>query len=70
MILRQDDQPGTHSAPVKIAREINIDRRPVSCIIDQDLDLRLLMKPTVVRKLIKSSVPSFPSVDGIPYFQK
>ena len=34
MILSQEDYPGSHSAPAEIARELNMDRRPVSHIID------------------------------------
>ena len=47
MILSQEDQSGTHSTPVEIARELKIDRRSVPRIIGQDLDLRLLSKHKV-----------------------
>ena len=39
VILIKEDQPGTHSTPAEIARELNIDRRLVPYIIDQDPDL-------------------------------
>ena len=39
IVLIQEDQPETHSAPVEIAHELNIDHRSVSHIIDQDLYL-------------------------------
>ena len=42
MILCQKDKPGTHSTTAEITRKLNIDRRSVSRIIDQDLDLRPL----------------------------
>ena len=38
MILSQDNQPGTHSAPAKIACELNSDHQPVSHITVQGLD--------------------------------
>ena len=41
MILSKEDQPGTHSTPAEIVRELDIDCRSVSRIIDQDLDLVL-----------------------------
>ena len=39
IILSQEDQPGTHSTQTETARELKIDRRSVSHIIDQDLDI-------------------------------
>ena len=39
IVLIQEDQPETHSAPVEIAHELNIDHRSVSHITDQDLYL-------------------------------
>ena len=37
MILSKKDQPETHSTPAEIALELNVDRRSVFCIIDQNL---------------------------------
>ena len=36
---QEEDQPGTHSTPAEIALKLNIDRRSVSRITDQDFDL-------------------------------
>ena len=47
MILSQEYQPGAHPTPVDIARETNIDRRWVSCVIDQDLLFDSLTKHKV-----------------------
>ena len=47
IILSQEDQPGTHSAPKEIARELNIDHRSESRIIEQDLDLHPLRERKV-----------------------
>ena len=47
IILSQEDQPRTHSTPAEIARELNTNCQSVSCIIDQDLDLRPLRKSKV-----------------------
>ena len=55
MILSQEDYPGSHSAPAEIARELNMDRRPVSHIIDEGLDLRPLRKRKV-QKLNDSNI--------------
>ena len=57
MIISQVYQPETHSTPAEIARELNIDRRWVSSIIDQDLDLRLPRKRKV-HKLTDSKLLS------------
>ena len=54
MILSQEDQSGTHSSPTEIARELNIDRRSLSRITDQDLDFRSLRKRKV-QKLTDSN---------------
>ena len=47
LILSQENQPGTHSTPAKIAHELNINCRSVSRIIDQDLDIRPMRKTKV-----------------------
>ena len=39
MVLSREDQPRTHSTPAEISRELNINRRSVSRMIGQDLDL-------------------------------
>ena len=44
LILSQENQPGTHSTPAKIAHELNTDPWSVSHIIDQDLGLCPLIK--------------------------
>ena len=44
MILSQKYQPGTHSTPAEIPRELNIDRQSVSCIIDPNLHFHPLRK--------------------------
>ena len=54
IILIQEYSPGSHSAPAEIARNLNMDRRPVSHIIDQGLDLGPLMKRKV-QKLTDSN---------------
>ena len=38
MILNKKDQSGAHSKPEEIARELNINRRSVYRIFDQDLE--------------------------------
>ena len=55
MILSQEDQRGTHSTQAEIARERNIDRRSVSRIIAQDLDIGPLRKRKV-QKLTDSNI--------------
>ena len=55
MILSQEDQRGTHSTQAEIAREHNIDRRSVSRIIAQDLDIGPLRKRKV-QKLTDSNI--------------
>ena len=55
MIFSQEDQPGTHSTPVENSLEINIDRRPASRIICQDLDLCPLRKHKM-QKLTDSNI--------------
>ena len=55
MILSQEVQPGTHSAPPEIGRKLNVDCRSVSRIIDQDRDLRPLRKRKV-NKLSDSNI--------------
>ena len=57
MIISQVYQPETQSTPAEIARELNIDLRWVSSIIDQDLDLRLPRKRKV-HKLTDSKLLS------------
>ena len=47
MILSQEYQTGAHPTPVDIAREINIDRRWVSRVINQDV----LFDPLTKRKV-------------------
>ena len=47
IILGQENQLGTHSTPVEIARELNIGCQPVPLTMDQDLDLRPLKKRKV-----------------------
>ena len=47
IILGQENQLGTHSTPVEIARELNIGYQPVSLTMDQDLGLRPLRKRKV-----------------------
>ena len=47
VILSQEDQPWSHSAPKEIARELDIDRRSESRIIDQDLGLHTLRERKV-----------------------
>ena len=42
IILSHEDPPGTHSTSAEIARELNIDRRSVPRIMDQDFHLRPL----------------------------
>ena len=39
IVLSQEDQRGINSTPAEIARELSIDRRSLSRVIDQDLDL-------------------------------
>ena len=55
LILSQENQPGTHSTPAKIAHELNINCRSVSRIIDQDLDIRPMRK-TKVEKPTNSNI--------------
>ena len=55
MIFSQEDQPGTDSTPVENSLEINIDRRPASRIIGQDLDLCPLRKHKM-QKLTDSNI--------------
>ena len=40
MILTQKDESRTYFIPAETARKLNIDRRSVSSIIDQNLNLR------------------------------
>ena len=47
IILSQEDQPGAHPTPADIARELNIDRRSMSRVIDQDLGFHPLRKRKV-----------------------
>ena len=47
IILGQENQLGTHSAPADIARELNIGYQSVSLTMDQDLGLRPLRKRKV-----------------------
>ena len=47
MVLSLADQPRTRFTPAEIARDLNIDRRSVPRIIDQDLDLFPLRKRKV-----------------------
>ena len=47
MILSHKYLQGTHFTLTEIARELNIDRQSVSCIIDQDFDLHPLRKRRV-----------------------
>ena len=47
IIFGHENQRGTHSTPAEIVRELNIDRQSVSCVINQELDLRLLRKRKV-----------------------
>ena len=54
MNLSQEDQPETHSTPVGITRELNVECQSVSRIIDQDLDLRLLRKHKGQNLLIRT----------------
>ena len=44
MILSKEDQPGSHSIPTEIARELNIDHRSVPRVIDQDLGFSFYCK--------------------------
>ena len=55
MILSQEDQPGTHKTPTEIADELNISRRSVKRIIDEDLQFRPLKK-TKVQKLSDADI--------------
>ena len=47
LILSQENQPGTHSTPTKIAHELNVNCRSVFRITDQDLDIRPMRKAKV-----------------------
>ena len=38
MILSQEDDPGSHLTPAEIAKKLDIDRRSISRMIDEDLD--------------------------------
>ena len=55
IILSQEGQPVTHSTPAEIACELIIDRRSVSRIIDQGLDLCPL-RTRKVQKLTDSNI--------------
>ena len=49
ILLSQEDQSGAHPTPADIAREPNIYRRSVSCVIDPEL----LFHPLRTRKVEK-----------------
>ena len=58
IVLSQEDQRGINSTPAEIARELSIDRRSLSRVIDQDLDLHTLRKRKL-QKLTDSNIEKF-----------
>ena len=68
IVLSQEDQRGINSTLAEIARELSIDRRSLSRVIDQDLDLHTLRKRKL-QKLTDSNIEKFTVIHPRSYCQ-